>query len=297
MRSFRRAAGVLVSVGVVAFALTGCGSDGSTAESGKAAPSVPSEKSRPEVVIETADFSFVAPAQIPAGYVDLTMKNTGKEGHHVQLIKLDGMTKEAFTTAVSNFDTAALKNSIFVGGPNGADPGASVTTTVKLEPGTYGIACLIPGADGQPHAAHGMTGTVEVARTANSVNTAPKSKGTVELGDFVFEPPTNFDGKGTFEIVNAGSQVHEAVIFGLNEGTTLEDAKKFLFAPPGTPPPAGPPPFSTVGGSTGLSNKERNWMTLDLKPGNYVFLCFFPDPTKDNMPHALEGMVKEFTVS
>jgi hypothetical protein len=36
---------------------------------------------------------------------------------------------------------------------------------------------------------------------------------------------------------------------------------------------------------------------MALRPGKYVLLCFFPDPTKGDQPHALEGMVKEITIS
>ncbi len=36
---------------------------------------------------------------------------------------------------------------------------------------------------------------------------------------------------------------------------------------------------------------------MDLAPGNYALLCFFPDPAKDGTPHVLEGMLKEITIS
>ena len=36
---------------------------------------------------------------------------------------------------------------------------------------------------------------------------------------------------------------------------------------------------------------------MALTPGNYVLICFFPDPTKDDLPHTLEGMVKEITIT
>ena len=30
----------------------------------------------------------------------------------------------------------------------------------------------------------------------------------------------------------------------------------------------------------------------DLPPGQYVVMCFFPDPKMDGMPHALMGMLE-----
>ena len=80
-------------------------------------------------------------------------------------------------------------------------------------------------------------------------------------------------------------------------GKTLDDVKGFFLTPPGTPPPAGPPPFTSAGGIVGLGPNQTMYQTMALTPGKYVLLCFFPDPTKGNLPHALEGMVKEITVS
>ena len=48
---------------------------------------------------------------------------------------------------------------------NDAAPGKSTTATVKLDPGLYAVTCFIPGADGKPHAAHGMIDELQVAST------------------------------------------------------------------------------------------------------------------------------------
>jgi len=73
--------------------------------------------------------------------------------------------------------------------------------------------------------------------------------------------------------------------------------KKYFLTPPGTPPPPGPPPATAAGGIVGLGPKQTMYQTMTLAPGHYVLACFFPDPTKGNIPHALEGMLKEITVS
>lgn len=290
--SRRAFSAILVISGLVAV------SCGSSSESGsKSTPTTAAAKARPQVTIEAADFSFKAPATIPSGYVDVTVKNIGKETHQVQFVKLNGVTEADFTAAAASTDIGALADAMFVGGPNGADPGGSATATVKLDPGSYEIVCFIPGADGKAHAASGMIGTVEVKKTGASVETAPTSDATIVLGDFVFEPPSPFDGTGTFTVENQGNQVHELGLFKIAEGKTIEDLKAFLLTPPGTPPPAGPPPFTSAGGTVGLSSKGRSWLTLDLTAGTYAMVCFFPDPTKGDIPHALEGMIKEVTVA
>ncbi len=119
-------------------------------------------------------------------------------------------------------------------------------------------------------------------KTAESVETAPTTKGTIVLGDFVFEPPADFDGNGTYAVENQGNQVHELALFKIADGKTLDDVKGFILTPPGTPPPAGPPPFTEVGGTVGLSSNQTAWLDLKLAPGEYAMFCFFPDPTKDD---------------
>ena len=57
------------------------------------------------------------------------------------------------------------------------------------------------------------------------------------------------------------------------------------------------PPFTTVGGVVGLTPTQHGWINLDLAPGNYMLMCFFPDVKKGDIPHAVEGMVKGFTIS
>lgn len=294
MQGFRtRALCAVALVVVTGVAAVSCGS--STSNGGTSKSTTP--KTRPTVTIEAADFSFTAPKTMPAGYVDVTVNNSGAESHHVQFIKLGSTSEADLKTAIDSGTFGSLDGAVFVGGPNGADPGGSATATIKLDPGDYEIVCLIPGADGQAHASKGMTSKVTVTKTAASVETAPKVDGTITLGDFTFEPGANFNGRGTYAIDNKGNQVHELAIFKFADGKTLDDVKGYLLTPPGTPPPAGPPPFTEAGGMVGLNPGAQAWLELDLEPGTYAMICFFPDPQKDNLPHALEGMIKEFRVT
>lgn len=44
-----------------------------------------------------------------------------------------------------------------------------------------------------------------------------------------------------------------------------------------------------------LGLNASGFTTLDLEPGNYMFVCFVPDAA-DGTPHAAKGMIKAFTV-
>jgi hypothetical protein len=227
------------------------------------------------------------------------LHNTGKTGHQIAFAKLGSMSLAAFKVAAFKTDVKALAGVQFVGGPNNVEPGSSVTATIHLEPGAYGVACFIPAdSDGKTHAEHGMIGQVNVVQTADSVETPPTVEGgTISLSEFTFLTDASFTGTGMVVIKNVGTQVHEAIIVKEAPGKTVDDVKGFFLTPPGSPPPAGPPPFTSAGGIVGLGPHQTMYQQMALTPGKYVFVCFFPDPTKGNLPHALEGMVKEVTIS
>lgn len=53
----------------------------------------------------------------------------------------------------------------------------------------------------------------------------------------------------------------------------------------------------SVGGGMYAPAGESGYMTIDLKPGKYVYACFIPVGGKKNgQPHAMEGMYGSFTV-
>jgi uncharacterized cupredoxin-like copper-binding protein len=294
----------LVAGVVAGLALAGCsssskGSSSTIPTSGLPSTTVAKPTTRPTFTVIAHDYSFSVPnAVVPAGYVDVTLRNEGKQDHQLQIVKLGRSTFDQFKAAAIKTDIGAMKpTTVFVGGPNNVAPGKSVTATVKLEPGLYVVACFIPAADGKPHVAKGMLDEFQVAPSDTSINTAPKSSATIILGDFSFTVPAGFTGKGEVDISNQGTQVHEAALFKINPGKTLAQAKAFLLTPPGTPPPAGPPPFTEVTGTVGLTPLQHAYLNMNLTPGNYMLMCFFPDPKKANLPHAVEGMVKGFTIS
>jgi hypothetical protein len=57
----------------------------------------------------------------------------------------------------------------------------------------------------------------------------------------------------------------------------------------------GPPPFADAGGMGALTPGMSGWLKLNLTSGNYVALCFVPDP-KTGQPHFALGMMTTFTV-
>ncbi|HXI21636.1 MAG TPA: hypothetical protein VNH46_11145, partial [Gemmatimonadales bacterium] len=61
------------------------------------------------------------------------------------------------------------------------------------------------------------------------------------------------------------------------------------------PGAAGPPPGTPVGGTGALSPGVHSWWRVSLTPGDYLLVCFVPDPS--GVPHILKGMVRAFSIA
>lgn len=115
------------------------------------------------VDVVATDYAFqVGSDAMAPGRTSLVLTNNGQEAHYMQLFKLaDGATMEQVMSSENGGD--GLIDGSWDSGvaePGGADEEA---LTLDLEPGTYGIACFVSGADGTPHAFMGMTSEFTVA--------------------------------------------------------------------------------------------------------------------------------------
>jgi uncharacterized cupredoxin-like copper-binding protein len=116
---------------------------------------------------------------------------------------------------------------------------------------------------------------------------------TITASEFRFDAPDSIAaGLTTFELINKGTELHHMQIVRLDQGKTIADVQDALKNP--GPPPAwvvdvGGPNAGVPDGRTAIT------VTIDLKPGNYVMLCFIPSP--DGTMHVKKGMAKPFTVT
>jgi hypothetical protein len=104
---------------------------------------------------------------------------------------------------------------------------------------------------------------------------------------------TTMPAKGTLLFKNTATQpvLHFMEMQQVVEGTTVDEVLASFQGPQG---PSGPPPWALQAHmSTDVISPGRA-MTVDydLPPGQYVVLCFMPDPKMHGMPHALMGMIE-----
>jgi hypothetical protein len=246
----------------------------------------------PQVASFTAtEFAFAGPDSIAPGMTQIDFVNNGQQPHHMILVRInDGHTMQELNEFMAANPEATPSFITFYGAANVVGNGGRTGSTVDLPAGQYVAVCFVSDpADGKPHIDKGMLKTLVVAGERHEAP-APVAVAQITLSDFAFELPDLTAGTHTFQVVNNGPQPHEAQLVRLNDGVTVE---QFLAAEQsGTTPPPG----VALGGSGAISQGISNWWTVTLEPGNYVVICFVPDPA-DGVPHMVKGMVKTFTVS
>lgn len=274
----------------IAALLAGCTPDRPKTEGGSA-----SENPSPSpaaITVTASDYAFEAPDSMAAGAVTVQLVNHGKELHQAQLIKLEQGKTLADVAQVLKSGGAIPSWIKFVGGPNGVAPGQETQATAALSPGNYAYLCLIPSPDGVMHAAKGMARPFTVTGAASPTASAiPTADVTIKLSDYDFQPSQPLKaGRQTIMVENAGPQPHEVVLLKLAPGKTTEDFAAWAEHMKGAPP------AQPLGGVTILDKGARGSFTADLTPGDYGFICFYPDQ-KDGKPHLAHGMMKNFKVS
>ncbi len=145
----------------------------------------------------------------------------------------------------------------------------ALAVAVLLAPGGWARAVGEPGSGGAP---------------GGSVLTVVASEYQFTL------PATVPAGATTFRLVNRGKEVHHVALMRLVDGKTLADLQAALAKGPPIPAWAIP-----VGGPNAVNPGGSSEAVVVLEPGRYVALCFVPGP--DGAPHAMKGMVREFTAT
>jgi hypothetical protein len=271
----------------VILGLAGCAGSGE-------APSeeAPATAAEPQVVeITTSDYAFTAPDSIAAGWVTLRMTAGMGEFHHVQVVRLDeGHTFDDLAAELAKGEGPPPSWVRLLGGANGADPGATVETSLMIEPGNYALICSIPSADGMPHFMKGMMRPLTVTGTTTGT-TVPTADATLTMSDsgFALSGPVAA-GMRMIRVENSAAMPHEVLIIKLVDGATAASLTTWLMEGM-----QGPPPGSGRGGTVALEPGTWNMVHADLTPGNYALVDFIPNPA-DGRPNAAHGMLLDFTV-
>jgi uncharacterized cupredoxin-like copper-binding protein len=245
------------------------------------------------VTIDATDYAFDAPDTIVAGLTTFRMVNAGREPHQAVVA---GASDKTF----AELEAALLREGpipdwlAFPGGPGVVVAGDSSIVTANVTPGNYLILCFIPSPDGRPHIMRGMYRRLVVQPAPQNAALAaePNADVTMKLSDYAFGLSTPLTaGTHVIRVENNGPQLHELTIERLVPGKSVADFQQWVAGGM-----RGMPPVEPAGGFAGPSNGKVGWLTVTLKPGNYLLNCYVPD-AQDGKPHFTHGMVQQITIS
>jgi hypothetical protein len=248
------------------------------------------------VTVVAKEYTFVLPTPLAAGVTTIRLSNEGREGHHMQLYRLEqGKTAaDLLNTIRGGGPGQPLPQWVVeVGGPNGVMPGEEVEATFELEPGSYVAVCWVPDSAGVPHLMKGMVQAFEIPAGSAGAAAAEIPEGDITMRlveyDFEFSKPLS-SGTWTVRVENEGEQAHEVQLFRFAPEKRMTDLRTWLAKL------AGPPPGEWVGGVAGIEGGADASFKASFEPGTYALICFVTDE-EDGKFHFDHGMIKEITIS
>lgn len=317
--SIRLLSVVLIASSATALSLAGCerADRESSAESDAEATAADGPDTEAGLVdVVARDFAFEAPEAIPSGWTTFRMQNIGQQEHFLYLYRIpDEVSYEQFREeAMVGFgnvwnayasgeltrteaETAfadELPEWFFTeltpaGGPALTEPGAQAVATVHLEPGNYVMECYVKTPDGRWHTELGMQRSLVVTDDSNG---ASPPAADVELALSNYDIATSGElaaGRQTIAVhveeKPEGFMMHDVNLVRLGGNSVNEivewmdwmDLKGFR----------APAPGYSLGGVEHMAAGRTGYMTVELTPGDYVWVS-------EGYGH--QGMVEEFTV-
>lgn len=154
---------------LAAFAVSLAAAEGAFAQGGLAKPA-PATAARPAananrvtyVAVNGVDYNFSAPDQVPAGVVAFNLTNAGADLHALALLELPAnhTLREFLDMYHSKGIIPPWMPTLGLTGP--IAPNQEAFLTVRMKPGRYILACLIPARDGRAHTEKGMVKLITV---------------------------------------------------------------------------------------------------------------------------------------
>lgn len=111
-----------------------------------------------QVAVVGTEYAFEVDTTLAAGPTAFTFDNAGEEEHEMFVVRL--VEGASLDDALAADDPEALTEEEI--GVAVVDPGEQGFLNADLVPGTYGMVCFIPDADGEPHAMLGMVAELVV---------------------------------------------------------------------------------------------------------------------------------------
>jgi hypothetical protein len=247
----------------------------------------------PEVVIVAKEYSFAGPESIPGGWTKVTLDNQGAKAHDLILFKLDqGKTMDDVMAAL---DSQEPPDWITLFGQSSAPAGQRRMFIANLAPGSYAMISFGNEENGPPDVAQGMVKGITVTAASTAQVALPQADATIDMADFHYTVSEIKAGKQLIQANNKGAEDHEATIFSIRDGKTIDDVRALLKLPEDQQEQQYGELLTDAGtivvpaGQTGYAEQE-------FVAGRYALICFLPSASNGGKPHAELGMLQEVVV-
>jgi hypothetical protein len=240
--------------------------------------------------------SFQAPKSAKGGLVDVSFKNNGKAPHGVQFVQYTGGHTAA--DVLKAIGSNSNKTPSWIRGLGGTTPvqgGQTGAATVNLPAGNYVLVdsgslgpSTGPPTTGQMKFTSGDTGDLPSTSATVDANRTGKDKYAWNISGLkAGANQVTFNSKGNDALHLIGAIPVKGKAPSINK--IRSDFAKLGSGPP---PPylAGAPETTPI-----LDGGKSQTLTLDLKPGQYIFFCPLTD-RDGGKSHDQEGLLKTVTV-
>lgn len=220
---------------------------------------------RPAVSVDVNERGYVMPSRIAGGVVAMHFRNTGRRVHEFALGRIDkGHTAaEARRAFASGARTPWFHD---VAGPGVMTPGAEITLTRTLAPGTYVFADAVPDTKGTPFSKRGGWKAFVVA--GNSGGKLPKPDAVIVAEKTRFVIPALRAGLRTIELRNDAGAGRGFILASLNPGHSRAAAERWFATIDKTGrQPASAPPATLLGAIQTIPAGTSVFLTIRLEAG------------------------------
>lgn len=242
-------------------------------------PTIQQPPAQNRLGVDMSEYKFTFLGQPKTGQLTMTFRNSGRELHFAEILRLDaGKTKadvdkffddpEQLEGPTPSWIKPGLK------GLSLLSPGQSWDLTVDAsQSATYLFACFLPAPNGKTHAALGMYDTIEITGTSDA--SPPQTSRTFTISPDVIGTPAIAAGTTTVAVRNNSALPGDFLVVRLQEGKTLADLGAWFESF------EGPPPATFLGGTDGIEAGKTALMTYRLQRGTYVAIATFEEDQKE----------------
>lgn len=222
------------------------------------------------VDVDAVDYAYAMPNVVKGGVVTMRFRNRGREIHEFAFGRIDdGHTLAQWLRAFEQRRDVSWAHDL--GGPGILTPGADLTVTRKLAPGTYFFICAVPNHEGVAHLKLGMARTFTV--TGDSGARLPTADAVITAAKRSFAIPQLRAGRQTIELRNRSGAGRGFMLATLNPGKTEADVNRWTKSIESTGKlPAGPVPMTLLGAMQTIPSGTSVFVTVKLEAGRRYHL-------------------------